>query len=302
MSIDKVNQERAAIPLARSRQKLSSTNLGQTSSDIRRLTTGVELPACWSSSITQRCRCVVIRREHTRAHVSSCAVADERDEPSPAVEPLQPLGKVSKFLVFLTTRMHFGVEIFFVISGYCITASGQSLRRSGCKISEYFRRRFVRIYPPFWCALACSFISCFDIDRVYPGLLKMTPWPLPVPWELTPAQWLGCVTLTGTWLGYFTGPPPELCFPIQSWTLCYEEQFYAMIGVMLAFSGRHFFRVAAARLPQPFSRLMRWYCSLTFRLLDSFSTNTGSCLRLAWESTGVCTALRPDNRSCCNRS
>src|SRR5262249_47245501 len=107
----------------------------------------------------------------------------------------------------------------------------------------YFRRRFVRIYPPFWCALFGSAVACFAIDRVYPGLLTMTPWPLPVPWELSPLQWLGCVSLTGTWIGYFTGQE-TLCFPIQSWTLCYEEQFYAVAGILMAFSGRHFFRMA----------------------------------------------------------
>lgn len=167
----------------------------------------------------------------------------EREPVSPAPRKLDPLGRFSKLLVFLTTRMHFGVEMFFVISGYCITASAQSLKRSGYKISEYFRRRFVRIYPPFWCALFCSATACFAIDRIYPGLLVMSPWPLPVPWELSPWQWFGCLTLTGTWIGYFTGEQ-RLCFPIQSWTLCYEEQFYAVMGVLLACSGRRFFRAA----------------------------------------------------------
>ena len=171
------------------------------------------------------------------------AVAYETNEPSPPVETLRPDGRPSKFLIFLSTRMQFGVEMFFVISGYCVTSSGLSLRRSRCKISEYFRRRFVRIFPPFWCALFCSVLACFAIDRIYPGLLISSPWPLPVAWGLSPLQWLGSLTLTGTWIGYFTGQQ-QLCFPIQSWTLCYEEQFYAVVGILLACSGRQFFRTA----------------------------------------------------------
>lgn len=171
------------------------------------------------------------------------AVAYEIEEPPPPVKTFHSDGAPSKFLVFLTTRMQFGVEMFFVISGYCVTSSALSLQCSRCKISEYFRRRFVRIFPPFWCALFCSVLACFAIDRIYPGLLKSSPWPLPVAWDLSPLQWLGCVTLTGTWIGYFTGQQ-QLSFPIQSWTLCYEEQFYAIVGILLACSGRQFFRAA----------------------------------------------------------
>lgn len=176
-------------------------------------------------------------------HAAQVVSVETETPPAPA-KKLNPIERVTKLLVFTTTRMHFGVEMFFVISGYCVTASAMSLRRSGKTITEYFRRRFLRIYPPFWCALLCSVLACFAIDRIYPGLLTMTPWPLPVPWELSPLQWLGCVTLTGTWIGYVTGQE-TLCFPIQSWTLCYEEQFYAVIGLLMACSGRHFFRMTA---------------------------------------------------------
>ena len=75
------------------------------------------------------------------------------------------------------------------------------------------------------------------------GLLQQSPWAIPVPWELSFSQWLGCITLSGTWIGYLTGEP-QLCFPMQSWTLCYEEQFYAVVGLLLALSGTKFFRIA----------------------------------------------------------
>ncbi len=144
----------------------------------------------------------------------------------------------------ISDQLHIGVEMFFVISGYCITASAQSIRRSGRSIREYFLRRFLRIVPPFWCALIGSILICFAIDFFSPDSLRRAPWPLPMPWDLTFFQWVGSITLTNTWIGFLTGQP-KLDFPIQQWTLCYEMQFYVVIGVILSLVGRRFFQATA---------------------------------------------------------
>ena len=65
-----------------------------------------------------------------------------------------------------------------------------------------------------------------------------------MPWDLSFFQWVGSVTLTGTWIGFLTGEP-KLHFPIQEWTLCYETQFYVVIGILVALSGRRFFQAMA---------------------------------------------------------
>ena len=144
----------------------------------------------------------------------------------------------------ISNQLHVGVEMFFVISGYCITASALSIQRTGRSNREYFLRRFVRIFPPFWCALIGSVLICFAIDFFSPNSLKRAPWPLPMPWDLSSFQWVGNITLTNTWIGFLTGQP-KLSFPIQQWTLCYEMQFYVLIGVILSLSGRRFFPVTA---------------------------------------------------------
>ena len=161
--------------------------------------------------------------------------------------------QIADKLIFLTTQMHVGVQIFFVISGYCIAASAESLRNSERSMSDYFRRRFTRIFPTYWCALILTAGACWLVESQSPGLLKGVPWPLTMPWDLSVAQVIGSMTLTATWLGYVVGAPPtwrpiESCFPIQSWTLCYEEQFYAVIGLLLFVSRRRgtFFRCALA--------------------------------------------------------
>src|SRR5215471_311552 len=48
---------------------------------------------------------------------------------------------------------HYAVMIFFVISGYCITASARSCQKTSVTFSEFMLRRARRIYPPYLLAL-----------------------------------------------------------------------------------------------------------------------------------------------------
>src|SRR5665213_3292870 len=59
---------------------------------------------------------------------------------------------LSKQIFHLLSCGWVGVPIFFVISGYCISAACDSIghRRASRK---FFTRRFKRIYPPYWIAL-----------------------------------------------------------------------------------------------------------------------------------------------------
>src|SRR5436305_8136800 len=46
------------------------------------------------------------------------------------------------------------VILFFVISGYCITASAESCLRKGRGFSHFMWRRVRRIYPPYLLSIA----------------------------------------------------------------------------------------------------------------------------------------------------
>ena len=154
-------------------------------------------------------------------------------------------GWAGKCITRVITHLWLGVPIFFVISGYCITAACDSARSRPHPTKQYFIRRFRRIYPPYWIVLLLLF------------LLMMAPWLAGHPdlfsteGDLTHrmssfsiSQWFGNFTLTegfrphlfggGSW--FFLGP---------AWTLCYEEQFYAICGLLLLTAGRHFFPAAA---------------------------------------------------------
>ena len=137
-----------------------------------------------------------------------------------------------------------GVPVFFVISGYCISATADNSRRRSRAISDYFVRRFRRIYPPYWVfiLLAVLIVAAVDV-LMMPRLLSSQPWPQLRPWWFSPSQWFGNLTLTESWRHHVFGSQ-RAHFVGQSWTLCYEEQFYAVVGLLLWLSAQRFFLAA----------------------------------------------------------
>jgi len=65
------------------------------------------------------------------------------------------------------------------------------------------------------------------------------------PGELSPAQWVGNVTLTETWRPrVWRGPSPSV-FTRVGWSLCFEEQFYLVCFASLLVAPRRLFGVLA---------------------------------------------------------
>jgi peptidoglycan/LPS O-acetylase OafA/YrhL len=136
-----------------------------------------------------------------------------------------------------------GVPLFFVISGYCISATCDSIRRKPRSVKTYLWRRYRRIFPPFWvCSLivAAVVLAANLAHRV--DLFADRSNPIPDPFSLSISQWIGNLTLIESSRGtlfrghqYFLGP---------TWSLCYEEQFYIVCGVLLFLSPWKFFRNA----------------------------------------------------------
>ena len=144
-----------------------------------------------------------------------------------------------------THRFNVGVALFFVISGYCISAAADSARRRNASVGDYFVRRFRRIYPPYWIVVVFSIGLFFLVDyRWSHPLLSTEPWMQYRPWWYSPSQWIGNLTLTETWRHYVFGGIRGH-FPGQAWTLCYEEQFYFVTGMALLLARRRFFPAMA---------------------------------------------------------
>ena len=155
-------------------------------------------------------------------------------------------GTFADWLMAGCTWLWVGVPLFFVISGYCISATADSTRRKAVPVRLYFWRRLRRIFPPYWIFLAISVAAVALVETyVRPGLFADNVHAFPHPSSLSPLQWLGTISLTEIWRHHLVGPEMRL-FLQHAWTLCYEEQFYAVVGVILLISPKRFFLLAAA--------------------------------------------------------
>lgn len=138
----------------------------------------------------------------------------------------------------LVGRLWMGVPLFFVVSGYCIAASIDSLRRKPQCLTNYFYRRMRRIYPPLWAGL--FFVTVFTWIVSTNTAIAETCLQLPHLATLSVTDWLANVTATTSWLPKVLGEGSDYLLP-NTWTLCYEEQFYLVTGILLAVSPRRFF-------------------------------------------------------------
>jgi peptidoglycan/LPS O-acetylase OafA/YrhL len=149
-------------------------------------------------------------------------------------------GSWADWFVVASHRLWVGVPLFFVISGYCIAAAADSARRKPRAGATFFVRRFRRIYPPLWAYLAVT-VAAVALLSLTPGY----PHPIPYPWQIAPGQWLGNLTLTEEWRHTVAGPPRGYLTG-QLWSLCYEEQFYLVVGLVLVAARRWLFPALAA--------------------------------------------------------
>ncbi len=117
-----------------------------------------------------------------------------------------------------------GVQVFFVISGYCIAASAMSVVRNGKPLSGFIRARIRRIYPACWASLlltgAFQFLAIYLVRRGILGQSTMAS-------SLRGDGWLFWATnLTLTQIIFAQGFYNAVC-----WTLCYEIAFYMVVAV-----------------------------------------------------------------------
>lgn len=122
---------------------------------------------------------------------------------------------------------HFGVTMFFVISGYCILASADSCQNQNLGAWGFAVRRFHRIYPPYLCALL--FFILTRLAKIWLSHDNQLA-------QFSVLQFLQNFTLT-QWLTLLIHPNSSGSNPtlmVQAfWSLNYEVQFYAVVAVFL---------------------------------------------------------------------
>lgn len=132
-----------------------------------------------------------------------------------------------------------GVDVFFVISGFLITAIVQREVDAGSfTYSGFYQRRIRRLFPALFVVLAATFVA---------GAFILLPSDLSLLGGTTVATifYLSNIFL---WRhsGYFDGPA-ELNPLLHTWSLAVEEQFYIVFPTVLVLLARHLrARLAAA--------------------------------------------------------
>ncbi len=109
-----------------------------------------------------------------------------------------------------------GVFIFFPISGYCILAA--LWRDDKATLSGFLKRRWWRIAPPYWASILVAVVVGFAAAPFNGHSLPFL--------DLGP-KWIAVLTLTQVWVN-----SPNVVNSVY-WTLCYEEQFYLVVGLTL---------------------------------------------------------------------
>lgn len=160
---------------------------------------------------------------------------------------IQPHDAFSRFMCRIFWLLRFGVPIFFVISGYCIANVCDNLRFRPRSVQQYFLRRFRRIFPPYWAALVICLVVVIGIVLTKNSSLLVEFDKIPNPSSLTFGQWFGNLTLTESWRFHLAGNVGNYIHDSlilgQGWSMCYEEQFYAVCGLALFLAPRRFFQV-----------------------------------------------------------
>ena len=105
-----------------------------------------------------------------------------------------------------------GVQFFFVLSGFIISYSSFKylIEPSFGNSTTFFKKRFIRVYPPFFVSLIFSAIINIILDNNFISIKDFT------------------LTASLNYL-YFGGIPPQGVY----WTLVHEMQFYIFIAITL---------------------------------------------------------------------
>ena len=137
-----------------------------------------------------------------------------------------PYSLVGKIAVWGQT----GVDLFFVLSGFLITGILLDSKQSPNFLRNFYARRFLRIFPLYYGALAVIYIGA--------PLLRLAPWV-----DVSKSLWFW-LYLQNIPLTFF---PASAAGPNHFWSLAVEEQFYlAWPLIVLATSRKTLLRVVGA--------------------------------------------------------
>ena len=115
-----------------------------------------------------------------------------------------------------------GVDLFFVLSGFLITRGLLAAKGATNYFKSFYGKRFLRIFPVFYAALAATFLI---LPRLFSGL----------PTATTHDKWFYWLYVNN-WAGFMDQPQIHLIG--HFWSLAVEEQFYIFWPVVVLLTSR----------------------------------------------------------------
>lgn len=181
---------------------------------------------------------------------------------------MQPTTQIERAIVLVTGYGIYGVDLFFVLSGFLITGILYDGRNEPHYFRNFYMRRFLRIFPLYYGVLAFLFLLAPLIPVVrgptLDYLLQEQAW-----------AWLYAVNIHVAKHGYWS-----LSYINHFWSLSVEEHFYLFWPlVVLMLAGRPRWLIAV---------------SLGLSIGAIVARFSGSLMGLSWFTTGVLTPFRLD--------
>jgi peptidoglycan/LPS O-acetylase OafA/YrhL len=126
---------------------------------------------------------------------------------------------------FLKKGGGIGVIFFFVLSGFLITyiLLDEKQKRQTIDLRRFYIRRILRIWPLYYLMILFAFLSPYILDAA----------DLPSGTDGYQPNWLMTLTFLENYKMMATGSHPNVSPLGITWTLCIEEQFYIVWGLLL---------------------------------------------------------------------
>jgi peptidoglycan/LPS O-acetylase OafA/YrhL len=179
----------------------------------------------------------------------------------------------------------YGVQLFFILSGYLITTLllREEARYGRIALRAFWIRRILRIWPLYYLVVVIGFfvlpfLQPSFIARFYLSTLKIHLVPF--------------LLFLGNWSMALIAPAPSDAISVL-WSVCVEEQFYLIVPLLIALVGPRFRRGLVGVLLVG-SIAVRWLCALrsesqvlivynTFAQFDTLLAGVMLALVMGWD-------------------
>src|SRR6202022_1061281 len=181
---------------------------------------------------------------------------------------MSPTNSAEHAIVLLTGYGEYGVDLFFVLSGFLITGILYDARNEPHYFRNFYMRRLPRIFPLYYGVLALLFLVCPLIPLLRGPTLDYLVDRQAWAWFYAVNIHIG---IHGEW---------SLSYIDHFWSLAIEEHFYLLWPLVV---------FLLARRPRTLIAV-----SLATALGATFARLTGSLMGLSWWTTYVLTPFRLD--------